>query len=85
MQIGMAPPQLGRLLGVTGRERQPRITFDKLLPPARSAQNRVRGEIFYFAAALAQKYNCPLMTGDPEFRSITHLELDWIGRKHHPA
>jgi len=33
-----------------------------------------------FAAALAQKYRCPLMTGDPEFRSIPDLELDWIGR-----
>jgi ribonuclease VapC len=33
-----------------------------------------------FAAALAQKYRCPLVTGDPEFRSIAGLELDWIGR-----
>lgn len=33
-----------------------------------------------FAAALAQKYNCPLVTGDPEFRSIDQLEIDWIGR-----
>jgi uncharacterized protein len=32
-----------------------------------------------FAAALAQKYNCPLVTGDPEFRSIDRLELDWTG------
>ena len=32
-----------------------------------------------FAAALAQKYRCPLVTGDPEFRSIADLELDWIG------
>lgn len=32
-----------------------------------------------FAAALAQKYNCPLLTGDPEFRRVDHLELDWIG------
>jgi predicted nucleic acid-binding protein len=31
-----------------------------------------------FAAALAQKYRCPLMTGVPEFRSIPELELDWI-------
>ncbi len=39
--------------------------------------------IFYadaFAAALAQKYNCPLVTGGPEFRSVEQLELDWIGR-----
>jgi predicted nucleic acid-binding protein len=33
-----------------------------------------------FAAALAQKYQCPLMTGDPEFRAIDGLDLDWIGK-----
>ena len=33
-----------------------------------------------FAAALAHKHRCPLVTGDPEFRSIADLELDWIGR-----
>jgi len=33
-----------------------------------------------FAAALAEKYHCPLITGDPEFRAIPDLELDWIGR-----
>ena len=33
-----------------------------------------------FAAALAQKYNCPLVTGDPEFRSVDQLEIDWLGR-----
>ena len=33
-----------------------------------------------FAAALAQKYRCPLVTGDPEFQSIPDLELDWVGR-----
>jgi predicted nucleic acid-binding protein len=33
-----------------------------------------------FAAALARKYRCPLVTGDPELRSILDLELDWIGR-----
>jgi len=32
-----------------------------------------------FGAALAQKYNCPLVTGDPELRSIEQLDLDWIG------
>ena len=32
-----------------------------------------------FAAALAKKHNCPLVTGDPELRSIKTLELDWIG------
>ena len=33
-----------------------------------------------FAAALAQKHRCPLVTGDSDFRAITDLELDWIGR-----
>ncbi len=33
-----------------------------------------------FAAALAQKHRCPLVTGDPELRSINDLDLDWIGR-----
>ena len=33
-----------------------------------------------FAAALAQKYRCPLVTGDREFQSIPDLELHWIGR-----
>ena len=32
-----------------------------------------------FAAALAQKYRCPLLTGDPDFRSVSDVELDWIG------
>jgi predicted nucleic acid-binding protein len=31
-----------------------------------------------FAAALAQKYNCPLVTGDPGLREVDRLELDWI-------
>lgn len=33
-----------------------------------------------FAAALALKYRWPLVTGDPELRSVSDLELDWIGR-----
>ena len=32
-----------------------------------------------FAAALAHKYQCPLVTGDPELRSIADLDLEWIG------
>jgi len=32
-----------------------------------------------FAGALAKKRKCPLVTGDPELRSIKHMELDWIG------
>jgi ribonuclease VapC len=38
-----------------------------------------------FAAALAQKYNCPLVTGDPEFRRVDQLELDWIGAANEPS
>ena len=33
-----------------------------------------------FAVALAHKYHCPLLTGDPELRSVQEVELDWIGR-----
>ncbi len=33
-----------------------------------------------FAAALARKYHCPLVTGDPEFRRVEGLEIDWIGK-----
>ena len=33
-----------------------------------------------FAAALAQKHNCPLLTGDPEFRRVENLALDWLAR-----
>ncbi len=32
-----------------------------------------------FAAALAQKYNCLLVTGDPELRRLDRLEVDWLG------
>ena len=48
-----------------------------------AARLKARYPIAYadaFAAALAQKYRCPLVTADPELRSIADLELDWIGR-----
>lgn len=32
-----------------------------------------------YAAAIAQKYGCPLITGDPELRRVDGLVLDWIG------
>jgi uncharacterized protein len=32
-----------------------------------------------FAAALALKHQCPIVTGDPEFRSIDRLEIHWVG------
>ena len=34
-----------------------------------------------FAAALAQKYNCPLVTGEAEFCRVDQLQIDWIGVK----
>jgi predicted nucleic acid-binding protein len=34
-----------------------------------------------FAAALAQKYRCPLVTGDPEFRLVEGLQVDWLGQQ----
>ena len=33
-----------------------------------------------FAGALAQKHRCPLLTGDPEFRTVQGLQLDWLDR-----
>jgi predicted nucleic acid-binding protein len=33
-----------------------------------------------FAAALAHKYECPLVTGDRDFRRVAHLELEWLDR-----
>lgn len=33
-----------------------------------------------FAAGLALKHGCPLLTGDPEFRAVANLTLDWIDR-----
>jgi ribonuclease VapC len=47
-----------------------------------SALIKARYPIAYadaFAAALAQKHRCPLVTGDAEFRTIPGLELDWVG------
>lgn len=32
-----------------------------------------------FAAALAQKHNCAVVTGDPEFKSVEHLRIEWVG------
>ena len=47
----------------------------------RAASLKGRFPISYadaFAAALAQKHDCPLVTGDREFGRVGHLELDWI-------
>ena len=32
-----------------------------------------------FAAELAQRIGCPLITGDPEFQNVTNLQLEWAG------
>ena len=48
-----------------------------------AAQLKAQSPIAYadaFAAALAQKHRCPLVTGDPEFKRVDQLDLDWIGR-----
>jgi ribonuclease VapC len=47
-----------------------------------AAELKARYPIAYadaFAAALARKHGCQLMTGDPELRMVDRLELDWIG------
>jgi ribonuclease VapC len=52
-----------------------------------AATLKARSPIAYadgFATALARKYNCPLVTGDPEFRRVDQLELDWIGSSDAP-
>jgi predicted nucleic acid-binding protein len=49
-----------------------------------SALLKARFPISYadaFAAALAQKYNCPLVTGDPELKLVSGLKLDWLGNE----
>jgi uncharacterized protein len=33
-----------------------------------------------FAFAIAQKYNCHLLTGDPDFRCIGDLSVEWLVR-----
>jgi len=60
------------------------VTFEVPSAPEiwSAASIKARFPIAYadaFAAALARKYTCPLMTGDPEFRVVDRLELDWIG------
>ncbi len=48
----------------------------------RAAELKAQFPISYadaFAAALAAKYQCPLITGDPEFKLVAGLELDWVG------
>ncbi|MBV9504541.1 MAG: PIN domain-containing protein [Acidobacteriia bacterium] len=37
-----------------------------------------------FAAALALEHEWPLVTGDPEFRSVARLKLEWIGPQNAP-
>jgi len=32
-----------------------------------------------FAASLALRHDAPLMTGDPDFRCVPNLRLNWIG------
>jgi ribonuclease VapC len=73
-------------LGESWRESSPTlpVTFD--VPSAADIWNAATLKAMFpiayadaFAAALAQKHACPLVTGDPEFRRVKQLELDWIG------
>jgi ribonuclease VapC len=73
-------------LGESWRESSPTlpITFD--VPTAvdiwSAATLKARFPIAYadaFAAALAQKHGCLLVTGDPEFQRVEGLAIDWIG------
>ena len=32
-----------------------------------------------FAAELAQRFACPLVTGDPEFHVVEGVDLEWMG------
>lgn len=77
-------------LAETWRESSPTLPATIEVPTAddiwSAASLKARFPIAYadgFAAALAQKHNCPLVTGDPEFRRVDRLKLDWIGA-HHP-
>ena len=72
-------------LAESWRESSPTLPATIEVPTAEdiwsAASLRGRFAIAYadaFAAALAQKYNCPLVTGDPEFRQVDQLKLDWI-------
>jgi predicted nucleic acid-binding protein len=73
-------------LGESWRESSPTLPVTFEVPSAADIWNgatlKAMFSIAYadaFAAALAQKHACPLVTGDPEFRCVERLELDWIG------
>jgi predicted nucleic acid-binding protein len=77
----------GLELAESWRESSPTmpITFEAPTAPEIWSAAAIKAEfpIAYadaFAAALSRKYRYPLMTGDPEFRMVSQLELDWIGR-----
>jgi len=79
-------------LAESWRESSPTLPVTVEVPTANDIWNAAalkgRFRIAYadaFAAALAQKYNCPLVTGDPELRSVEQLELDWIGASDAPV
>ena len=72
-------------LGESWRESSPTLPVTFEVPSAADIWNaatlKARFPIAYadaFAVALAQKHTCPLVTGDPEFRRVKQLELDWI-------
>jgi predicted nucleic acid-binding protein len=69
------------------RESSPTLPVTIEVPAAEDIWNaallKARFPIAYvdvFAAALALKHNCPLVTGDPEFRTVEGLQLEWLTR-----
>jgi predicted nucleic acid-binding protein len=73
-------------LAESWRESSPTMPIAFEVPTAReiwsAASIKAEFPIAYadaFAAALSRKYACPLVTGDPEFRVVDRLELDWVG------
>jgi predicted nucleic acid-binding protein len=73
-------------LAESWRESSPTLPVTIEVPTAEEIWNAAllkgRYAISYvdaFAAGLAQKYRCPLVTGDEELRCVEQLDLDWIG------
>lgn len=52
---------------------------DCILQSARLKGNYPISYADAFAAATAILHNAPLVTGDPEFRSVPGLKLEWLG------
>ena len=73
-------------LSESWRESSPTLPVGFDVPSAdniwSAASLKARFPISYadaFAAALALKHACPLITGDPELRAVKELQIGWIG------